>query len=278
MQGWKIALLIIIGILFVLTSTTALVWYSISSTALNANTYKQLVSGDMIEQLAGNQIPKEILGNLDTFVPVLNVWIDSIFGYVNGKTANLQLQLPDDAILKPLLLNVAKTTMANTPGAGQLTDEQINTLLEQQYPVMKTSLQTQLDDASKGAEAQLNGPRDVVSVANTIAMILLIISIVLLVIVVLLIRQIRSIFNWIGSYLLATGVLSAIIGLIVIAMVPLAMGSSPIPAAIVSTITSLVSSLISPIIIVGAIVAIIGFAMLFIKYAFKKPEDVITKK
>lgn len=273
MKGWKIALLILIGLLFVITSTIAIIWYSVSATALNANTYKKLITTDTIKQFAGNQVPPELLNNLDPFLSVFRSYVDSIFDYLNSKTDKIVLLVPNDDLIKPVMMTIAKQTY---PEASLLTDEQFNVLFDQQYPTVKQELQAQLDNASLTLEQQLKDPKEIISFANTIAMILLIVSLVLLVFVVLLIRQFRSIFNWIGSYLLISGLIVTILGIGIISMTPLLLGSIP-DQTIIPAATSMISGLISPIIIVGAIVAIIGLAMLFIKYAFKKPEEQPTK-
>jgi mannose/fructose/N-acetylgalactosamine-specific phosphotransferase system component IIC len=60
-------------------------------------------------------------------------------------------------------------------------------------------------------------------------------------------------------------------------IIPIALASIP-EQTMVSAATSFVNGLISPMIIVGAIVGIIGFAMLLVKLAFKKQEDAVTTK
>jgi len=269
MKGGKIALLILIGIVFVITSTFAITWYSVSATALSANTYTSLINSDNLKQLSGDQVPPELFNNLDSFMPTINNWLDSIFGYINGSTSKIILQMPEDSVIKPLLMLTAKQSY---PEASQLTDEQFNAYFDQQYPLVKDALQTQLTTASIQIESQLKDTREIISIINTIALITLIISIVLLIIVVLLIRQLRSIFNWIGSYLLIAGVLATITGVIIIAMIPIAMQGFPVTEAVVA-ITALISSILSTLIITGIVVAVIGLAMLFIKYAFAKSEQ-----
>jgi hypothetical protein len=267
MKGWKTALLILIGLVFVITSIFALTWYSISATALNANTYKNIMNKDTLKQFAGQQLPVELESNLDQFLPVINTYFDNVFNYINGRVDKINLQLPNDEIMKPLVIAMAKEQY---PETSQLTDEQFNAVFEQQYPTVKLDLQTKLDAVSLDLEQQLKEPKNIISIASTVALVCLIISLVLLLIVVLLIRQLRSIFNWIGSYLLITGIIVSIIGIAILSIIPAMLSS--IPTTDLSMVTSLISGLLSPLVITGVIVAVIGLVMVLVKFVFKKAE------
>jgi len=279
MQTWKKIILGFIAFLFMLTFPIALTWFSISSSVLNADTYKPMIPLILDSMLGQNTADAQIDYNtIKPFEPVLENWLDNTFDYVNSKTDKLNLELPSDEILKPIIKQMALSA-ANQNGAptDQLTQEQIDILLEQQYPALRDQLQTQLTTAIAPVEQQLIQVKDIVKIAGLVGMIALIFCIIFIIIAILLIRQLRSIMNWIGTYLLFGSIPLLLIALGLIFGINNILNSLSIPQEIIVPITTLISSVFYNLALYAGIFTAIGLILLFVKFAFKK-EQIDSKK
>jgi len=181
----------IIAFFFIITFPIALVWFSISGSILDADTYKPVVPlllDSMINQnlsQTGLQISEESLKQIE---PLFYTWLDDIFDYVNAKTDKLNLKLPSDDVLKPAVKQLLLSTIKqSTPNGGQLTNEQVDALLEQAYPAMKQQLQTSINSFNIQLESQLLQARDILSLARLVGIIALILSLVFIIFAIVLI-------------------------------------------------------------------------------------------
>ncbi|PIU21994.1 MAG: hypothetical protein COT14_03285 [Candidatus Diapherotrites archaeon CG08_land_8_20_14_0_20_30_16] len=264
----------IIAFFFIITFPIALVWFSISGSILDADTYKPVVPlllDSMINQnlsQTGLQISEESLKQIE---PLFYTWLDDIFDYVNAKTDKLNLKLPSDDVLKPAVKQLLLSTIKqSTPNGGQLTNEQVDALLEQAYPAMKQQLQTSINSFNIQLESQLLQARDILSLARLVGIIALILSLVFIIFAIVLIWQVRSIMNWIGTYFLLGSVPLLLIALGLIFGLNSILQSASLPQEAILPATSIVSAVFNNLAIFSGIFTVIGLALLFVKYAFPK--------
>lgn len=264
----------IIAFFFIITFPIALVWFSISGSILDADTYKPVVPlllDSMINQnlsQTGLQISEESLKQIE---PLFYTWLDDIFDYVNAKTDKLNLKLPSDDVLKPAVKQLLLSTIKqSTPNGGQLTNEQVDALLEQAYPAMKQQLQTSINSFNIQLESQLLQARDILSLARLVGIIALILSLVFIIFAIVLIWQVKSIMNWIGTYFLLGSVPLLLIALGLIFGLNSILQSASLPQEAILPATSIVSAVFNNLAIFSGIFTVIGLALLFVKYAFPK--------
>lgn len=271
MQVWKKILLVIIGFIFVISLSTATIWFSTKGTLLNANTYRPIIT-DLGQNIAEGFFGQDLNINSQmkkSFEPVITTWLDNIFDYIKGNTNTLTLTLPPDSVMKSILQSITKEQMKNNTSI-QMTDSQINALIESKYPVVKQQLQTQLKDTEKNIQPQLSQIRNTISLLNQIGTIALIVCIILLILIIILICDIRSILNWLGSYLLIAGIPLLIFSLGLITALPTILSNTNAPQEYLTTITKVLSPMFSNLTIISGIIVGLGLLFVFIKYAFPK--------
>lgn len=276
MKTWKKILVTIIALFLVLILPVAVLWTSLSSSILNADTYKPLVplAIDTLQKqgLTSNGIQIEINDEIKNMLTnQFSNWIDSVFDYVNGKTNELNLDLPDDSELKPALKTILlQTAKENDPSINQLNDEQIDSMFEQQYPTMKNELQLQLDSLELELESNINSFRDPIKLANTFGNFTIIISIILIIIGSLIIFQLRSIFNWIGTCLLISCIPLLIIGIVALIGTQSILYSANVPIESLASIQTVMINAFSTLTIYSGILVTLGIILLFVKFALPK--------
>ncbi len=273
MQTWKKVILGIIAFLFMLTFPIALIWFSVSGSILNADTYKPMIPLVLESALKQNTSIQMDYNTIKPIEPVLFGWLDNIFNYINSNTDKLNLELPSDEILKPIAKQVLLPAIKqNMPNSNQLTSEQIDALFEQQYPTIKQQLQNQLTAIVTPLEQQLIQVKDAVKIGQLVGMIALILSLLFLVIAIAMIWQVRSIMNWIGTYLLLGSIPLLLTGIGLIFGLSKLLQSAQIPQEVVAPITTFAGVVFNNLVLYSAIFSIIGIVLLFVKFAFQKEQ------
>lgn len=273
MDNWKKLILGLIAFLFMFTFPFALTWYSVNTSVLNSDTYKPLmpiVLDSLTKNLSesGNQTNfDENTSNL--LLEVSYNWLDNIFDYINNKN-ELIIELPEDEILKPILKTMALKELENNPDSENLSEDQINSYFEDNYPKMKSELNLQLENLKLELIKNLDNVKKSINLIKLISLLATIISIIFIIIAILIIRNIRSIMNWVGTYLLLGSAPLFIFGIILSKSSLILIKELNFPQELIQSLNPVFTALFNNLIIYSGIFVAIGIILLFVKFAFKK--------
>lgn len=283
MSIWKKILLSLLGFVFVIVFPITIIWFSTSAALMNADTYTPLVPVIM-QNLANTETDGQKMSDTFQFTPdtlkkiepTVKIWINNIFSFIKGNTDNLRFQLPEDSVMKPLMLKLAMSNLDKTVGGNSLPQQQIEKMLDLQYPTAKQEFQKELDKMSAELEPTLLDIRQGFKIAQQVGTLSLIVSLVIIGLVFLICWNMRSAFNWVGTYFIISSIPLVAVGIAAKIGVPQLLANANMPNEILQPILSSVSGVFNGLLIWSGVVLAIGIALLIIKLALKKDEAIVA--
>jgi len=269
LKTWKKIILGILAFIFMITLPFTITWYSVTGTIFNVDTYKPVIHSALNEFASPALTEQNITLSEETLAPLeskMELWIDSILKYLNGK-GRISFELPSDEELKPILKEIVLKTQDI-----ELTNEEFEYLYNSQSRTLLAQFKDSIKNTEEDLERELSNTKEAIVFFNNLAKIVLILNILIVIIAILLIRQIRTTFNWLGTYLLLGALPLFITGIAIIAGTSTLVTSFSVPVELASGITSIVSTILSNLIIWSAIISGIGLILLLTKYFFKKSD------
>ncbi len=283
MSIWRKILLSLLGFVFVIVFPIAIIWFSTSAAIMNADTYTPLVPvilQNVMDQQVDDQKTSDVFqitpDTLKGFEPTLKGWINNVFSFIKGNTKELRFNLPSDDVLKPLMLKLAMVNLDKTVGGNSLPQQQLEKMLDSEYPTAKQEFQKELDKMSAELKLTLVDVKQGFEIAQQIGTLALILSLVIIGFVFLVCWNIRSAFNWIGSYFIIASLPLVAVGIAAKIGLPQLLASANMPSAILQPILSSISGVFTGLLVWSGVILVIGIVLLLVKYAFKKPEEVVA--
>lgn len=283
MAIWKKILLSLLGFVFVIVFPIAIIWFSTSAALMNPDTYTPIVPvilQNVMNQSTGGQNTGTGLqitpDTLKPMEPALKGWLNNVFSFIKGNTKELRFNLPDDSIMKPLMLKLFMGNLEKTVGGNSLPQAQIEKMLDAEYPAAKLGFQKELDKMSAELEPTLVDVKKGFELAQQVGTLALILSLVIIGLVFLISWNIRSAFNWVGSYFIIASLPLVAVGIAAKIGLPQLLASANMPSEIMQPILSAISGVFTGLLIWSGVILVIGIVLLIVKYAFKKPEEVVA--